>query len=259
MDQHQQPCANEQDRSDGALFRKRVERVSQGFAKLSRFGRAVGIDGHVDPQSSYADPQSCFRSSAHRTVNTTNEEHQKNSKVNHALAELLVIEGPHPRENPQKESQHWIRSGLTRRCCRQTGRRHLILRLRRRRHSRCPGGDSNDACQALFAIENVPHRTHTRRAHGLAAIAAVTDRVHIGLDGTPHATLLSLIEPLCTWNCVARIRRLRPISSARFCCFVADGFVLSLRPGCLSGEFCGADCSLVPGFCSFSLKRVSLS
>src|SRR5260370_17181653 len=186
MEQQQQPCANEQDRSDGALFRKRVERVSQGFAKLSRFGRAVGIDGHVDPQSSYADPQSCFRSSAHRTVNTTNEEHQKNSKVNHALAELLVIEGTHPRQKPQKESQHWIRSGLTRRCCRQTGRRHLILRLRRRRrHSRCTEGDSNDACQALFAIENAPPRTPPPRAPALPTTPAFTTRSPPGIPPPP--------------------------------------------------------------------------
>src|SRR5216684_8786385 len=97
----------------------------------------------------------------------------------------------------------------------QTGCGHLILRLWRR-SSRVWGrsGDSNDARQALFAVENVPHGTHTRRAHDLAAIPAVTDRVHIGMDGTPHGILLSPIEPLSTGNCAARIRRLRPISSA---------------------------------------------
>src|SRR2546429_2678026 len=93
------------------------------------------------------------------------------------------------------------------------------------------------------------------RSHGLAAIAAVAGRVHIGMDGTLHGVLLSPIDPLRTGNCEARTRKFLPSSSARFCCLGVDGFVLSVRPGCLPGEFCGMVCCLVVGFCSFSFRR----
>src|SRR6267378_3895945 len=95
-----------------------------------------------------------------------------------------------------------------------------------------------------------------RSSNGLAAIAAVAGRVHIGMDGTLHGILLSPIEPLRKGNCEAKTRRFLPISSARFCCLGADGFVLSVLPGCLFGEFCGMVCSLVVGFCPFSFRRV---
>jgi len=49
------------------------------------------------------------------------------------------------------------------------------------------------------------------------------------MDGTLHGILLSPIEPLATGSCAASTRRFLPVSSARFCCFGADGFVLSLR------------------------------
>src|SRR5882762_9107976 len=47
---HQQNSrANQKNRPNGALFGKSIERVGQSFSRLPRFGRAVGINGHVDP------------------------------------------------------------------------------------------------------------------------------------------------------------------------------------------------------------------
>src|SRR6266446_10568504 len=129
----------------------------------------------------------------------------------------------------------------------------MVLRfLSRSRNGRRRSGDAHDTRQALFAVEHVTHWTYASRAHGLAAVAAVAHRVLIGMDGTLHGNLLSPIEPLRTGHCAARTRRFRPISSARFCCFGADGFVLSVRPGCLSGDFCGIVCSLVAGISKLS-------
>src|SRR5207249_5196301 len=54
------------------------------------------------------------------------------------------------------------------------------------RGGRRRGGDAHDGGQAVFAIENIAHWSHARRTHSLAAIAAVTDSVHIGMDGTIH-------------------------------------------------------------------------
>src|SRR5713226_9725095 len=114
VEQQQDSRADQKNRPDRALFAKSIERVGQGLAGLPRFCREVGINGHVDPKSSDADPQSRFSSSAHRTVNTADEEHQEDGEVNHSFAVLLVIEGAHPRQKSQEKSQNWTRSGVAR-------------------------------------------------------------------------------------------------------------------------------------------------
>src|SRR5258707_12879924 len=42
LEQQQQPGANQQDRPNGALFRKSIERVRQNFAKIPWFRNAMG-------------------------------------------------------------------------------------------------------------------------------------------------------------------------------------------------------------------------
>src|SRR5713101_4797217 len=114
VEEQQDSRANQKNGSNRALLGKSIERVGQGFAGLPRFCRAVGINGHVDPKSSDADPQSRFSSSAHRTVNTADEENQEDGEVNHSFAVLLIIEGAHPRQKSQEKSQNWTRSGVAR-------------------------------------------------------------------------------------------------------------------------------------------------
>src|SRR6266436_465480 len=173
--------------------------------------------------------------------------------MNQRLVVLAVVDRAEAgKHKPQGKCEAWTAGGASRKGRRQHARRDRDTR----RASGIRARNAYDARQAFFAVENVTHGTHTRRAHGLAAIPTVAHRVHIGMDGTLHGVLLSPIETFRTGNCAAKILRFRPTSSARFCCFGADGFVLSVRPGCLSGEFFGADCSLVAGFWSFSFRRV---
>jgi len=93
----------------------------------------------------------------------------------------------------------------------------------------------------------VTHRAHTRRAHGLAAIPAVTDRVHS--EWTAHF-MASPLTNRATQN--GELRRQLPLGFAKFV-----GTVLLLGRGrirvvgaarLLVGRTLGADCSLVAGF-----------
>src|SRR5262249_8925950 len=103
------------------------------------------------------------------------------------------------------------------------------------------------AGEAIFAVENVAHRAHAHRAHGLAAIPAVADCVRLRMDGTLHGILLSTSELFHRGNSHASISRFLPSWLARFCCFGDDGSVLSDRPGSFFGAVFGMLSSRIAG------------
>src|SRR6266478_4558435 len=124
----------------------------------------------------------------------------------------------------QGEGEGELRRSLTLQCW-------LQRKARRREYQQLLRGN----------LRNKEHRARGARTSSTwpATIAAITYRVHIGMDGTLHGTLLSPKKPVSIGHSAARTCRFQPISSARFCCLGDEGFVLSVRPGCPFGEDCG--------------------
>src|SRR5712692_3324794 len=178
----------EGDQNDGsyrAILAPGLQRVNRRFAEIPGPRGAHGIKSHVKNKTSKQKREQDIGAIADIAAQA-HDHGSEHHDMNQRLVILAVVNGAKSRKKAKNKSNAGTAGGTAYGGrSRQGGCGNFRARRCRRSYSR----NSHDAGEAIFAIENIAHRANARRAHGLAAVAAVTDGVHIGMDGTLHGIL----------------------------------------------------------------------